>query len=198
MSITARQEPQAPGCFGFAIAFDPDTPTCKACPFMSKCQPLAYQNLQVASATVSVQDLTRKHVTFGGAIIKKGDDDRMGQKLTARFELTPSQKRVVESLPPRARGIVKGIYETLGDVHTAMSSGVNPFVGYLPQYIEPFVDALMVGGIDRAQLRQIYREKYPSWTQATTETRCSMVITIFKKMGLIAQIDGKMRLVKCY
>jgi hypothetical protein len=41
----------APGCFGSALAFDLDDPTCQTCVFASQCQPVHVQSVATLEAT---------------------------------------------------------------------------------------------------------------------------------------------------
>ena len=189
MIPSTRPEPLAPGCFGFAITFNPKTKECAECDYIDKCQPAAYESIQKVGESIDVKDLSKLHATYGKEVVI-GGMDRIGSDMRNKFSITQEQQAIIDSLSPRASVIAKGIYKRLGDPCLAMRAGVNPFDNVKPLYLAALAQQLIEGGTNRSILTDEYIEKNSNWTAKTAATRASMAFTLFIKMGFAKETNG--------
>lgn len=165
----------APGCFGWALAFNPDTNECKACPFAAQCSPAA------DAALVKLREST------GVPTLSKLPPAR------ARRQAEVAAIGMAPALPVKVQALVDVIERKGLKVGESLRAGMNPFDK--PAFLRVAAHLLLKlpGGLDRRTLSMALQHKL-EWGEATANAHASQVFALLPAIGAGVVMNGKMRI----
>jgi len=160
----------APGCFGSALAFQPDNTICQACPFNSQCQPLHEQNLAALRQRFGIQPTRR------------------GPKLKPAASPTDDPASMV--LPVKVRRLIEKLDISDLRITEKIKQGINPFEGRSP-FMQVACHLLMRLGrpLPRPLLAQALVQKL-GWQKNTADAHARMAFQALAHIGVIVDTEA--------
>lgn len=159
----------SPGCFGSALAFQPDHSICSGCIFNAECEPMSRSNLLALRAHLGVTgDLAKKDVATKTIL-----DD------TGELALPKKTQELVDKLDRSNLNIVE-----------KMQRGENPFVGLLP-YMR--IAAHLLINLPRPLSRDTLAIAFVSklnWQEGTAQAHARMAMQALRHIGAVDELDG--------
>lgn len=168
--ITLPDNPDAPGCFGSALTFNPDASECRFCIFAIECEPLSTARRTALRAKHGIVDRPRtaKKSSVGASL-----DSELPKKVAAlKATIDRAGIRVVE----------------------ALAAGINPFERK-PAFLRLTCHLLLrlPDGFNRTILRTALTSKL-NWTEGTAAAHATQAFQVLGAFGVTEEIDGKLRL----
>lgn len=160
----------APGCFGSALAFQEESPTCTACQFAMQCKPLHEANL----------------VKLHGDVVAK---------IQRRFEMgevtAADPNPGALSLPKKVQDEVDRLDQLNLSIRDNLNKGVNPFSAKFKKYLYVASHLFMKMEVPLRQeaLCAAFVGRL-GYDRVTARSMSRQAIQVFRHMGVIDEIDG--------
>jgi hypothetical protein len=165
----------APGCFGWALAFNPETNECKACPFASSCEPAANLAHAKLCADLGVKGLVKL------------------PPARARRQAEIAAEGLTTALPLKVQALVATIERRGLKVGESLRAGKNPFASPAFLRVASHLLLKLPGGIDRRTLSMALQHKL-EWGEATANAHASQVFSLLPALGAATVMNGKLRI----
>ncbi|WLR90868.1 hypothetical protein [Shinella zoogloeoides] len=160
----------SPGCFGSALAFQPENPICRACPFNAQCHPLHETNLAALRERFGIKTTRR------------------GPKL--KPAIAPISDPAMMVLPVKVRRLLEKLDTSSLRITEKLAQGVNPFEGKLP-FMQIACHLLLRLGrpLPRPLLAQAFVQKL-GWQQNTADAHARMAFQALAHVGAITDSEA--------
>lgn len=169
-------EPDAPGCFGSALAYKVDGVECASCPFAGKCGPVAEARLEALRAKLGITAL--RHSRRRTVVTE--------EQHAAGAMIAPPPKKVVELLDKIERSGIR--------VGEAFGRRQNPFLHSFP-FLRVAAHLLLriESGVTKENVRYALMKSL-GWSEGTAAAHTTQAFQTFIALGVAEEFQNRLKL----